>query len=178
MNKTKIINNLLNKKSKKKAQEEMVGFALIIIIVSVIILILFVFALRGNGDDNIVESNQAKSFIQSTLHYTTNCANGYIPNYYSIRSLITACKNNVICADNKDACEVLEEDLTSILDNSWPVGEDRPIKGYKFEILEEVSENQYEEILIIEKGNLNKTTQIGARETLTNDISIFFTVYM
>jgi len=172
MNRLRFMNNLKNKE--KRAQEEMVGFALIIIIVSVIILILFVFALRGDGDNNVIESNQAKSFIQSTLHYTTNCANGYIPNYYSVRSLITACNNNVVCANGRDSCEVLEEDLTSILNSSWPVGEERPIKGYKFEVLEEIADNQYEEILIIEKGNLNKTTQVGAQETLTNDISIFF----
>ncbi len=55
-----------HKKIQKKAQEELVGFALIIIIVAVILLFLIVFSLRSN-EKEAVESYEVNSFIHQPI---------------------------------------------------------------------------------------------------------------
>jgi len=59
-------------KYNKKAQEEMVGFALIIIVVAVILLVFLSIGLRKDGRED-VESYEVASFIQSLLQYHTSC---------------------------------------------------------------------------------------------------------
>ena len=65
----------------KRAQEEMVGFALIVIIVSVILVIFLGFSLRDQGKEN-VESYEVESFIQSFLQYTSECRDNF--NFLSV----------------------------------------------------------------------------------------------
>ncbi len=79
--------------SERKAQEEMVGFALIMIIVAVIVLIFLSLSLR-NQEEEIVENYEVDSFIQSFLMYTSDCADGYEPRYRTIEKLIIDCNKN------------------------------------------------------------------------------------
>ena len=115
----------------KKAQEEMVGFALIIIIVAVILLIFLGFALRGQEKET-VESYEVESFIQSFLHYTSDCRDNL--EFLSVQKLISGCSNNVRCLDGRSTCEVLEPILKGIVEESWSTGADKPIKGYELRI--------------------------------------------
>ena len=71
---------------KNKAQSEMVGFGLIIIIVSIILLIFISFSFRGSNED-ITESFEVETFVQSSLSYTTDCAIQYTPNYYNLQKI-------------------------------------------------------------------------------------------
>ena len=97
---------------KKRAQEEMVGFALIIILVAVIFLVFLGFSLRNQEKKN-VESYEVESFLQSLLQYTTKCENNV--ERLSVRKLISSCYAKEKCLDEKNSCDVLKSDLTRIL---------------------------------------------------------------
>jgi len=125
---------MVKTKMSKKAQEEMVGFALIMIVVAVIILIFLAFSLR-NSEKDIVESYEVESFIQSILQYTTECRDNL--EALTIQKLIFGCENGELCEDGTDTCQILISELEGITEKSWPVGEDRPIKGYELNISSE-----------------------------------------
>jgi len=159
----------MKNKQNKSGQEEMIGFALIMIVVVVILLIFVGFSLR-NSQKETVKSYEVESFIQAFLQYTTNCVDGYEPRYYSIRKLITACKNKEVCLGGQNTCEVLNSTLSEIIEKSWQVGETLPVKGYELKIL---SNNK--EILFIQEGNSTSNSK-GAVQYF-KDIDIFFTAY-
>lgn len=159
---------MLNKK--KKAQEEIVGFALIIIIVAVILLFFINFYIRS-GEKESVENYEVDSFIQAFLHYTTECET-YLE-YLSVQKLIFECNNDAWC-DDRRACEILNSTLRDIVDKTWRVGEDEPIKGYELDIMI----NQQEVLSFIE-GNITKNYK-GAKQDFTrsgDSIEILFRAY-
>jgi len=161
--------NILRKKS---GQEEMVGFALIMIIVAVILLIFLSFSLRKTEKET-VESYEVNSFIQSFLQYTTDCRDNL--EYLSIQKLIFDCYDKDKCIDERETCDVLNSTLKDILNESWKVEGDRPIKGYEIKIIIDESE----EMLIIKKGNVTKNSK-GATEPFSRagkDYEIFFNAY-
>ena len=152
----------------KKAQEEMVGFALIIIVVAVILLIFLGFALRGQ-EKEAVESYEVESFIQSFLHYTSDCRDNL--EFLSVQKLISGCSNNLRCLDGRSTCDVLEPILKGIVEESWSIGAERPIKGYELKI------NSFgEEILKLKEGNITSNSK-GSVQFLPNKIEIFFTAH-
>ena len=120
--------------SSKRSQEEMVGFVLIIILVAVIALIFLAISLRRPGEVE-VKSKEIENFIQASLYYTTTCqlSSGRV---YNFEDIISACYKNEdeVCVNEKTVCEIMEETAIKLLDNSWIVGEQAPIKGYAFNI--------------------------------------------
>lgn len=161
---------MLNKE--KKAQEEIVGFALIIIIVAVVLLFFLNFYIRS-GEKEGVESYEVDSFIQAFLHYTTECEDYF--EYLSVQKLIFECNDDARCLnDDREACEILNSTLKGIVRESWIVGEDRPIKGYELKI----TANQ-EEILLFRDGNITRNYK-GAKQDFAkggDSIEIFFRAY-
>lgn len=139
------MSNLIEK-LRKKAQEEMVGFALIMILVAVILLIFLSFSL-SNSDKEIVESYEVESFISATLQYTSDCEDNL--EHLSVQKLIFDCQDNDKCLDERSTCEALNTTLLNIIEESWKVEGDRPIKGYELKII--VDE---EEMLLLKKGNV------------------------
>lgn len=154
-------------KANKKAQEEMVGFALIIIVVAVILLIFIGFSLKTPKKEN-VESYEVESFIQSSLQYTTDCRDNL--RTFSIQKLISSCRNDEICLDGRNTCEVLNSTLKGIVEESWKVGENTPIKGYEFKII-----SDKKEMLKFGEGNITANSK-GSVQYFPN-IEIFFTAY-
>ena len=154
----------------KRAQEEMVGFALIIIIVAVILLVFLAVSLNKSKKE-VLGDNEVNSFIQSCLSYTTSCAE-YSDEYYSIQKLITECvnyENN--CLDGRTTCDVLNSTLEDILKESWPVGENTPVIGYEFFI------TVNDEVLIFfEEGNKTLNNK-GSPQAFPHSIDIYFTAY-
>ena len=126
----------MNKKNnlKKRGQEEMVGFALIIIIVAIILLVFLSISLRNN-DKETVESYEIESFIQAFLQHTSQCRRADNLDFLSVQRLIFSCDSGDPCLGDIEPCEMLSETMIGLMDESWPVGEDRPIKGRKLEIL-------------------------------------------
>jgi hypothetical protein len=154
-----------------KGQEEMIGFALIMIIVAVILLVFLSFSLGGNQKD-AVESYEVESFIQTILRYTTECRDNY--EFLPVRKLISDCEDNEMCLNGGHSCVILEDTLKEIVEESWKVEGDRPIKGYKLVILEGENER-----LLIEKGNVTQNYK-GATQLLPRsdrNYDIFFTAY-
>lgn len=134
----------------KKAQEEIVGFVLIVVIMAVILLIILGVSLRS--DKNIQkESKEISQFLESTMEYTSDCAINYEPDYAKIGDLIEKCYSKAKCSSGKNTCDVLRETLNDILDSSWKVGPDRPIKGYLFNATYETNLT-HENIVILSKG--------------------------
>ena len=133
---------------KKKAQEEIMGFALIMIIVAVILLILLGFSLR-NTQKHTIESYEIRNFIQASLQYTSDCRDNNDLEYLSIQDLISDCDKRFNCLDERDTCKVLNSTLTGILKESWKVEGDRPVKGYELNITLDGTEI----IPTLEKGN-------------------------
>ncbi len=160
-------------KNAYKGQEEIVGFGLIIIIVAVVLLVFLSISLR-NTDRETVESFEIESFIQAFLQHTSDCRRADNLDFLSVQRLIFSCNSGDNCLDGKDTCGVLNETLKDILDESWKVGEDRPIKGRKLEIL-----SNGENLLFIEEGNMTSNSKGAVQEFFRSgsEISINFVVY-
>ena len=154
----------------KRGQEEMVGFALIIIIVAVILLVFLAVSLNKSKEE-VLGTNEVSSFVQSTLSYTTSCAE-YSDEYYSIQKLITECVNyESNCLDGRTTCDVLNSTLEEILEESWTVGENTPIIGY--ELLITVND---EVLIFFEEGNKSLNNK-GSPQAFPHSIDIYFTAY-
>jgi hypothetical protein len=134
----------------KKGQEEMMGFALIVVVVTIMILIFLGLFLRQSTSDNL-ESVEVKQFLESIMEYTSECVISYKPDYSSLGDLIDDCDQGKICLSGDSSCKVLNNTLDSLLNSSWPLGENSRYKGYRLNILFEIDEIG-REIISIEEG--------------------------
>jgi len=123
-------NNIRMIPKSKRSQHEMVGFVLIVIIVAVILLVFLRFSLNESPEENLIKSYEVGSFIQSVLQYTTE----YESEPISLRKLIKKCNNY------NEGCEILEDELKNIMQESWTVEEGGVVKGYNLEIVEKDKE--------------------------------------
>jgi len=161
----------------KKAQHEIVGFALIIIIVSIIGLIFLSFSI-GRGESVKKTSVEISDFLQSSLYYTTPCASGYVPNYKDLQGLIKSCYKGEICFNEELACDVLDESFSKIISKSFQVSETGKNKAYELNIyyedrkgtevlLTSQPSSDSEEILVINDGNFaNCSSTTGASQAI------------
>ena len=154
----------------KFGQEEMVGFALILILVAIIILVFIGFSIR-NPEKESVESYEVESFLHSTLQYTSECENNI--EKLSIKKLIVLCNAKNKCLDERDSCDLLKIELENILNESWQIGEERPVKGYELTI--RINENN-QSLLEIKKGEITKSLK-GSSQPLSKGMEIFFKAY-
>ena len=162
--------NKKNFSTNKKAQSEMIGFAVIVILVSVLILIFIYFSVSSPKKD-FAESKEVGSFIQASLEYSTQCDSRYelaIP----IRKVIPLCTKKQKCYNGKDACAVLKEDLDGIINSSWgAVGPQYPIKGYNFAI-------SYRGNEIYNNSDGNETSNSkGAEQPYPDGTNVKFIIY-
>lgn len=116
----------------KRAQEEIVGFAVIMIIVAVILIIFLGLYLKkptsGTTDDFVLGN-----FVEVLSNYNTDCeTNRYIR--APIKDVVSECRDNKKCLDGRNSCDVLEATTKEILGKTWPVGPDWPHKGYEIQI--------------------------------------------
>ena len=159
------------KKINRKGQEEMVGFALIIIIVAVILLIFLRISIT-KPEKEAVESYEVQNFLLAGLQYTTDCRDAY--EFRSIQNLIFDCNDEKDCEDGRKACDVLKSQLTEIIEKSWQIGQEEPVKAYEFKILSDEVE-----MLKIARGNItsNKRGAIVPLSRAGASIDIIFSVY-
>jgi len=146
----------------KKAQEEMVGFAVIVIIIGVILLVAIGF-LVNSKNEGVVEDYEVESFIESSLQYTTECEDNL--GYLSIQELIISCKNEEICLNEKNSCEILKETLGEMTREGWSVGEQSPIKAYEFNIM---ADDQIQ--LTFNEGNKTLNYKAGMQNFARNGV--------
>jgi len=140
----------------KKAQEEMVGFVLIMIIVAIVILILLGIMLSKNNSIQKTESSErVGSFLKSISYYTTNCENP--PTVYNnIEDLIKLCNDHESCSDGRQACDVLKNDLSILLNGGFLVKNGSFIKGYNLMITTGENESKVYFIEPISKGSIEE----------------------
>ncbi len=137
---------------KKRGQEELVGFVVIVVLVAVIFLVLLAIFIRKPGVDSKQESIEIYQFLEGAMKHTSECAINYEPNYLEAGELIEKCYEGTQCLDGKDSCLVLNSTFVLLIDNSWKVGEQYPIKGYVFNSSYKGNETS-EEILSLRKGS-------------------------
>jgi hypothetical protein len=159
-------------KKQKRGQEEFVGFGVIIIVVAVALLIFLSFALKKGSQKQGIESYEVESFIQSVLQYTTDCEDNI--RYLPIQKIVFDCTEDVKCLNGRKTCDVLNETLEGIMQESWLVEEDSLVKGYELEVFSEENE-----ILKISKGNFTNNYK-GAEQLFSeggDSIKIAFSAY-
>ena len=156
----------------KKAQEEMVGFAIILIIVAVIMVVLLGFMLRKDNSKDIPKSSEVSAFIGAMLRYTSSCED-YL-GFIEMQDLIDDCYQGNLCLDARTSCEALNSSIDTLMNSSWRVSENSPVKGYSFEI--KVNDNT---LLLKEQGN--KTGSILSNRELFQksgeDYQIYIKIY-
>lgn len=153
-----------------RGQEEIVGFAIIIVIVALIILFVLIFSLTSR--DTQIKSEEVKSFLQSSLQYTSDCEMS--SEFLSIRELIFTCNDNLECGGGEEACDVLKENMEEIIGNSWNFGPDWPVQGYELGI-----SSTGGNLLAIKEGNVTSRKR-GDRQSFSKsgeNVEVYFTAY-
>ena len=156
------------KSKNKHAQHETMGFVLIVVIVSIIGLVFLSLSL-GRGGGGKQSSIEISNLLESSMYYTTDCAVSFIPQYKSGQDLIKSCYKNERCLNEKMACDVLNETMKEIIDDSLNVCEDCVNKAYKLNIYYKDldSEVQNDEILVLENGMFsNCSSKFGGSHSI------------
>lgn len=120
----------------KKAQEEMVGFAVLVILIAVIGVIFLAISLK-NPSDNRVTSINVQQFSESLISSTTDCSAGTWPSLSSFSEVIDSCYNSPSeqCNDGKSFCEYLNETIPHIISSVWHISPESPYTGASFSAL-------------------------------------------
>ena len=125
-------------------------------------------------------------FIQATLQQTTRCEMGR--GYLDVKDLIYECTRESEClnGDGPLACDVLEQTIDLMLENSWgpDTGENRPYKGYELAIVfnrGQEDDVDLEQLMdpftegIVGVGNFRESSQTFAKSG--QDITIYLKVF-
>jgi len=149
----------------KKGQEEIVGFVLVIVLVAVVFLIFLGFSIT-QVPDTFTESVDVSQFLESSMEFTTSCVTSFYPDYRKLGELFEECLSKNNCLDGKSSCEVLNSTINQIIESSWKIGEDRPLKGYEF-ISEYESSGESPSEIIISLNSGNCTNSIRGASYVT-----------
>lgn len=139
----------------KKAQEEMVGFALIVIIVAIIFMVFISIYIKKPQEK--VADYETSSFVQAILQYTTICQEETLQNL-TVQELLSKCQEGNPCYYNEiihtesRPCEILNDTIKEIIKESWKVGPENPIKGYSFVVNVSEDGRTEEQFLNIKEG--------------------------
>ena len=122
----------------RKAQQEILGFVLIVVIVSIIGVIFLVLTM-GRAPSTAYNSVEISNLLESSMHYTTDCAVNYVPQYKDGQDLIKSCYNEQIgnylnCLDERNVCDALKTTMQNLIQQTLDVHEDSPNKAFKFNI--------------------------------------------
>src|SRR3989338_10673769 len=97
----------------KKAQEEIVGFALILLLVVIIGMVFMSISLRKQPASE-QDDKEVSNFLDAMLQYTSDCESSF-STYLNMKDLIKACYNNEACLSGRSACQHLREASTNLL---------------------------------------------------------------
>ena len=159
-----------SKKKSTKAQEEMVGFALIIILVAIIFLVFLAVYVKKPQSENI-DNPEANSFVQSFLQYTTTCEQD--SENITVQRLIIKCQEKEKCDSGKEICKVLNDTIKNIIKESWNVSSQNPVKGYSLIIFTESKQ-----VLNITEGVVTNNYKTGHQPLPDEElINVLFTAY-
>jgi hypothetical protein len=112
----------------KNAQEEIMGFGIILIVIAVIALVFISLSVNKNRNVNDEPNYEVNGFLSALMEKTTTCEKN--SNLLAVKDIIFECGRNRICANGENSCDVLNETVTSAMDNSWKVENGSLVKGY------------------------------------------------
>lgn len=141
----------------RRGQEEIVGFVAIVVLMAIVLLVVLGFSVR-NSSVSVKESRDVSNFIYSSMEYTSGCALQYEPAYSKLGELLKECYQKNKCITGEDACTVFQQDFTRIVDSSYRIDPDRPLKGYIFNVSYQTNSSA-ESIFVLSKGECK-----GSRE--------------
>ena len=145
---------------RKRGQEEIMGFVMIVVVMAIVFLIFLGIFIRRPADPSLQESKDISRFLESMMQYTSRCAISYEPDYSDIGDLMAECYDNPTkgCLNGESVCDVLNSEIKAIIDKSWQVGEDRPVRGY---ILNSTytSGSRVKEVLSLSEGDCSGSMQ-------------------
>jgi len=119
-------------RNNKKAQDEMVGFALIVIIVAIVFIVFISIYIKKPTEKTV--DYEANSFVQALLQYTTTCEEDNLENL-TVQKLIFKCHDRDPCDyRNMDPCVILNDTIKNVARASWDVGPQNSVKGYTLTI--------------------------------------------
>ncbi|HVY01945.1 MAG TPA: hypothetical protein VHA12_04245 [Candidatus Nanoarchaeia archaeon] len=151
----------------RKGQEEIVGFVAIIVIMALVVVFFLGISLR-NQDQSLGESKALSQFIESTKKFTSDCDLGLKERYANLEDLVVECyrNNDGQCVNGKKVCEVYNETMTKIIESNWKIGEERPIKGYIWNVSYDKTIKN-ENVVLLSNGSCNG--QYKEEESLSPD---------
>lgn len=157
----------------KKAQSEMVGFAVILIIVTVLLVVFLSFSANDNNNKN-TNDYKIMTFLESFSETTTLCEESRQENYVSLRKVISKCKRSESCYNNTQACEIMNETIDKIMNSSWKVGLKYPDKGYSLKLKYGDDDSYFLEKI---EGIKTKNNKIGYLEFPSDKLLMQLEVY-
>jgi hypothetical protein len=154
---------LKENKRLRKAQDEMVGFALIVIIIAVVFIVIVSVYIRKPQEKT--QDYEVNSFVQALLQYTTTCEEENNENL-TIQELLNKCQEGNPCYYNEiihresNPCKILNDTIKEVVKASWETG----IKGYWFNITISKDGETEEQILNIKEGVVTKNYRTGGQD--------------
>ena len=155
---------------KKRAQEEIIGFAVIMVLVAVILLIFLWLDLTKAPADN-VDDEQIKNFLLVLVAYNTECGKTGYTNL-PLSDVVAMCADEERCLDGMNSCAYLKEELENVMDVSWTVGEDAPYTRY-----EVWATDNEEPIMKVFKGSNITSSYKENSVSLGSGLKIYLKIY-
>ena len=165
----------IKRKSRKKAQQEILGFVLIVVLVTIMGVVFLSFSI-GKSRPTKQTSAEISNLLEASMYHTTDCAVNYVPQYREVQDLIKECYRNPEqkCLNSLTVCTVLETTLKNLIDQSLKVGEDAPNKAYSLKIYYNSlnSLNETIDVLSLEEGIFkNCSSQPGGSHSIAVTLS-------
>ncbi len=147
--------------SDRKGQEEVVGFAVVVVLVAVVFVLFLGFSSHEKPSVREKTSQDLRNYLESIRVTTTECKLSE-PLFQDFKSLITLCYQGQACTSGKKACEVLNSTTLALLSGAFSVGQDHPIKGYRFVITYSELEEKQDSLITLSEGNCSSLSQRSA----------------
>ncbi len=162
------------KKSKRRGQEEIVGFVLIVVLVVIILIVFLGIQLRKPATAQR-ESELVYQFLESSMEQTTNCTLSEGASYLALDELIREChETGSSCLGGVGSCDIAKDTFKSLVKGSFAVGPDFPYKGYDVSAVYFVNssgQSQIEPVFNITAGNCSNS-YIGSSYLIPLSISV------
>ena len=140
--------------SRKKGQEEIVGFVLIVVIIAIVFVIFLGIKLRSSEPVQ-KESEIIYQFVESSMRQTTECVIRQNGRNVVLNELIRECYSyDNSCLNGVSSCDVAKNTIINIINSTWKVGSEEYYKGYVVDVF--YSQNvslEKKEIFLISEGN-------------------------
>jgi hypothetical protein len=142
---------------KNKAQEEIVGFAIIVILVAVVLVVILGIMIRQDKNSISLESRDLHQFLESSMQYTTNCSISFEPNFLTLSELLRECNDGIsLCLSNEEPCKLAESTFKEIIEGSFHISPTATNKGYELLSLYTTGSTS-EKITNISSGDCNQS---------------------